>query len=268
MPATDRLRWWLSLLLAALIAVAIVVAVDQAGIDPERHGRRQAAPRARQFADHGNPHHRRRHSLGPRRWPRRATSCRRSPRVRQVWLADTMRRLPYRASRTAMQRSNASRRCTSPTAARRRVPLPPAGDGARASETVVISDGVSDHRGAGVSRAHRVGVRIGARTPASPHSKCARCRRIRAASRPSSKSPTPAAYQGSRARPDGARRPQHGAQAGNSWRTVHVARDDRCFRFRWRSGPRLARHGRATAWLTTTLLTPCCRCGGWSASAW
>ncbi len=63
---SDRLRWWLSLLLAAVIAVSMVVAVTR----PQLTGAGEAADRlvlvARQLADARHPNDRRCDPLDPR----------------------------------------------------------------------------------------------------------------------------------------------------------------------------------------------------------
>ena len=136
--SSDRLRWWLSLLLAAVIAMSIILAVTS----PQLTGAREAADRLVIVLDN-SPTLATRTTDGATRWSHalakaRATLAARSAGT-QVLLVDTMRRIAtpgfeYRdAALGRLQQLHVAYGATP------RVPdIAQAGD----AETVVISDGV------------------------------------------------------------------------------------------------------------------------------
>ncbi len=134
----DRLRWWLSLLLAAVIAVSIVVAVTR----PQLTGAGEAADRLVLVLDN-SPTLATRTTDGATRWNHalakaRATLAERSPGT-QVMLVDTMRRIAtpgFEYRDAALERLQQLQVAYGGTP---RVPdIASAGD----AQTVVISDGV------------------------------------------------------------------------------------------------------------------------------
>jgi len=139
----DRLRWWLSLLLGALIVTAILLAV----VRPQLVATGGAGGRLVLVIDN-SPTMATRTPDGSSRWDRATARAREILRQRaagdQVWLADSMRRIAtpgYESRDAALQRLQAIQVAHGGTP---RVPLPPAdpGPAALAPDVVVISDGV------------------------------------------------------------------------------------------------------------------------------
>ena len=138
-PRPDRLRWWLSLLLAALIAVALVSAVV-----PLRTARLGENVSKLIIVLDDSPTMATRTTDGTTRWDHALAKARALIGTRsagtQIWLADTMRRIPTPAFQN---REDALAQLTQLQVSygfRPTVPLPerPAG-----IETVVITDGIS-----------------------------------------------------------------------------------------------------------------------------
>ena len=139
----DRLRWWLSLLLAALIVAAIVLAV----VRPQSVAPGGAGGRLVLVIDN-SPTMGTRTPDGSSRWEHATARAREILRLRgagnQVWLADSMRRIAtpgYESRDAALQRLETLQVVHGGTP---RVPLPPgeADPSLVAPEVVVISDGV------------------------------------------------------------------------------------------------------------------------------
>ncbi len=139
----DRLRWWLSLLLAAVIAAAIILAVTRPQLIPTG----AAGARLILVLDN-SPTMATRATDGVSRWDHAAARARdilesQSADTR-VWLADTMRRIPtpgFEDRDAAIERLAGLRVVHGGTP---RVPLPPpgTGEGSGDAQIVVISDGV------------------------------------------------------------------------------------------------------------------------------
>lgn len=135
---SDRLRWWLSLLLAAFIAVSIVVAITR----PQLTGAAEAADRLVLVLDN-SPTLATRTTDGATRWSyalakARATLAGRRPGT-QVMLVDTMRRI---ATPGFEYRDAALERLQQLRVAYGDTPHVPDIAQAGEAETVVISDGV------------------------------------------------------------------------------------------------------------------------------
>ncbi|MEK6208960.1 MAG: hypothetical protein AABM64_01120 [Pseudomonadota bacterium] len=135
---SDRLRWWLSLLLAAVIAVSIVAAVTR----PQLTGAGEAADRLVLVLDN-SPTLATRTTDGATRWSHalakaRATLAARSPGT-QVLLVDTMRRIAIPGFE---DRDAALERLRQLHVANGGTPRVPDIAQAGEAETVVISDGV------------------------------------------------------------------------------------------------------------------------------
>ncbi|HYJ19846.1 MAG TPA: hypothetical protein VEW72_11805 [Burkholderiales bacterium] len=138
----DRLRWWLSVLLAALIAVAIVVAVVRPELIPTATGGTKLL-----LVMDNSPTMATRATDGASRWDHGVARAREVLQAQsagtRVWLADTMRQI---ATPGFEDRDSAIERLATLHVAHGgtpRVPLPPAGDGgAGEAQIVVVSDGV------------------------------------------------------------------------------------------------------------------------------
>lgn len=139
----DRLRWWLSLLLAALIASAIVLAI----VHPQLVSPAGGGTRLVLVLDN-SPTMATRTPDGSSRWDRAVARAREILQARgandQVWLADSMRRIAtpgFEVRDAALDRLEEFEVAYGGTP---RVPLPPIGadSGASAPDIVVISDGV------------------------------------------------------------------------------------------------------------------------------
>ncbi|HEV8693182.1 MAG TPA: hypothetical protein VGQ93_03195, partial [Lysobacter sp.] len=135
---SDRLRWWLSLLLAAVIAVSIVIAVTR----PQFTGAGEAADRLVLVLDN-SPTLATRTTDGATRWSHalakaRATLAARGPGT-QVMLVDTMRRI---ATPGFEHRDAALERLQQLKVAYGGTPRVPDIAQLGEAETVVISDGV------------------------------------------------------------------------------------------------------------------------------
>jgi hypothetical protein len=139
----DRLRWWLSVLLAAAIAAAIILAITRPQLIPTG-----AAGGKLVLVLDNSPTMATRATDGVSRWDHAVVRAREILQSQsagtRVWLADTMRRIPtpgFEERDAAIERLAGLRVAHGSTP---RVPLPPAGkdDGAGASQIVVISDGV------------------------------------------------------------------------------------------------------------------------------
>ncbi len=138
-PSPDRLRWWLSLLLAALIATLVVIAIVP--LFPGRTS--EAASRLILVLDN-SPTMATRTTDGATRWDHALAKARALIEARasgtQIWLADTMRRIAtpaFENREEALAQLAQLRVSHGPV---RTVPLPEQSFGI---ETVVITDGVS-----------------------------------------------------------------------------------------------------------------------------
>ncbi len=137
-PSSDRLRWWLSLLLAVVIAVSIVVAVTR----PQLSDATEGVDRLVLVLDN-SPTLATRTTDGATRWSHalakaRATLAARSAGT-QVLLVDTMRRIPTPGFEG---RDAALERLEQLYVAYGATPRVPESEQAPEVETVVISDGV------------------------------------------------------------------------------------------------------------------------------
>jgi hypothetical protein len=139
----DRARWWLSVLLAALTAVAVIIAIARPQLIPTG-----ASGGKLILVLDNSPTMATRATDGATRWDHAVSRARAILQSHsagtRVWLADTMRRI---ASPGFEDRDAAIERLAALHVAHGgapRVPLPPAGgdDGADDAEIVVISDGV------------------------------------------------------------------------------------------------------------------------------
>lgn len=138
----DRLRWWLSLLLAALIVTAVLLAV----VRPQAVGAGTADRRLVLVVDNA-PTMATRTPDGASRWDHAVARARQILMARgagdPVWLADSMRRIAtpgYESRDAALERLQKIAVVHGGTP---RVPLPPEDAGAAgAPEIVVVSDGV------------------------------------------------------------------------------------------------------------------------------
>jgi len=147
--SSDRLRWWLSLLLAAIIAVSIVIAVTR----PKLTGAGEAADRLVLVLDN-SPTLATRTTDGATRWSHALAKARATLAVRsagtQVLLVDTMRRI---ATPGFEYRDAALERLQQLHVAYGGTPLVPDISQASDAETVLISDGVQI---TGVPRSARI----------------------------------------------------------------------------------------------------------------
>jgi len=138
-PSPDRLRWWLSLLLAALIAAAMVGAV----VPLRAAGPGEAVSKLIVVLD-DSPTMATRTTDGATRWDHASAKARALIEARaagtQIWLADTMRRVVTPAFQSREDALAQLERLQVSYGFQPTVPLPeqPAG-----VETVVITDGVS-----------------------------------------------------------------------------------------------------------------------------
>ena len=138
-PTPDRLRWWLSLLLAAVIASAVVSAIV-----PLRPAEPDAATLKLVVVLDDSPTMATRTTDGATRWDHALAKARAliesRPSGTQVWLADTMRRMatPAFQNREEALAQLATLRVTPGFS--QTLPLAVQPDGI---ETVVITDGVS-----------------------------------------------------------------------------------------------------------------------------
>lgn len=138
----DRLRWWLSVLLAAIIAAAIILAIARPELIPTG-----ASGGKLILVLDNSPTMATRATDGVSRWDHGVAKAREVLQSQsagtRVWLADTMRQVAtpgYEDRDSAIERLAALRVAYGGTP---RVPLPPAGDGgAGEAEIVVVSDGV------------------------------------------------------------------------------------------------------------------------------
>ena len=138
----DRLRWWLSVLLAALIAAAIIIAIAR----PELIATGAGGGKLILVLDN-SPTMATRATDGVSRWGHGVARAREILQSQsagtRVWLADTMRQIatPGFEDRDAAIERMAKLRVAHGDIPR--VPLPPAGDGGDGeAEIVVVSDGV------------------------------------------------------------------------------------------------------------------------------
>jgi len=138
-PSPDRLRWWLSLLLAALIAVALVSAVVPL-LPADRGG--EVSKLIVVLDD--SPTMGTRTTDGATRWDHALAKARRlieaRPAGNEVWLADTMRRIPTPAFRS---REDALAQLANVRISHGFSPTVPLPENSGSIETVVITDGVS-----------------------------------------------------------------------------------------------------------------------------
>lgn len=137
----DRLRWWLSLLLAALIALAIIVAIVRPQLVPTGAGSERLV-----LVLDNSPTMATRTTDGASRWDHAVARARALLEERgagtRVWLADSMRRIAtpgYEDRDAALQRLATLSVVHGGTP---RVPLPPPDPESAAAEVVVVTDGV------------------------------------------------------------------------------------------------------------------------------
>jgi hypothetical protein len=138
-PGSDRLRWWLSLLLAAVIAASVVGAIVTL-LPVEQDG---ATSRLILVVD-DSPTMAARTTDGATRWDHAVTKARALIEARaagsQIWLADTMHRIATPAFENRMDALAQLERLQVTHGSVPTVPLPEQSAGI---ETVVITDGVS-----------------------------------------------------------------------------------------------------------------------------
>ena len=138
-PSPDRLRWWLSLLLAALIAAAIVSAV----VPLRAPGSGEAVSKLIVVID-DSPTMATRTTDGVTRWDHALAKARALIEERaagtQIWLADTMRRV---ATPAFENRDDALAQLARLHVSYTPVPMVPLPEQPAGIETVVITDGVS-----------------------------------------------------------------------------------------------------------------------------
>ena len=138
-PGSDRLRWWLSLLLAALIAAIVVIAI----VPLSPTGTSGAASRLILVLDN-SPTMATRTTDGATRWDHALARARGLMEERstgtQIWLADTMRRI---ATPAFENRDDALAQLAPLKVSYGPVPTVPLPEQPAGIETVVITDGVS-----------------------------------------------------------------------------------------------------------------------------
>ncbi len=138
-PSPDRLRWWLSLLLAALIATLLVSAI--VALIPSRTS--EATSRLILVLDN-SPTMATRTTDGATRWDHAMAKARALIEARaagsQIWLADSMRRI---ATPAFENREDALVQLAQLHVSYGAVPMVPLPEQSAGIETVVITDGVS-----------------------------------------------------------------------------------------------------------------------------
>lgn len=138
-PSSDRLRWWLSLLLAALIAAALVSAV----VPLRPAGPGGVVPKLIVVLD-DSPTMGTRTTDGATRWDHALAKARRlieaRPAGSEVWLADTMRRIATPAFQNS---DDALAQLANVRVSHGFPPTVPLPENSGGIETVVITDGVS-----------------------------------------------------------------------------------------------------------------------------